>query len=262
MVAMASTLPNSKSPASLLQYQSNFCCNSSGGNTESTELLRINAAVLDCSAASIEPSAAAMSAHIAMLPLANSLFLNWPAFVVSCVFISLVLALSESQNAICDLPAGWCPTWAKSLALGQRTHRAQGSGEPDIQSMELRNDQIQTVGRDQQRYAQAGVAGHRRNERRCPTLAPLGRRQRHDPECEQANDGDRGNNGDNGDECQRTPVDDHVVDPAGGAGRDVGGAPGVGGGIEPRVITIGPMSGLIVLVTVLRLRGSSSRTAA
>ena len=58
-------------------------------------------AVLACSLGSIEPSAAAISAHIAMLPLANSLFLNWPALVVSWVFISLVLDLSESQNAMC-----------------------------------------------------------------------------------------------------------------------------------------------------------------
>src|SRR6476619_8030082 len=103
MVAIASTLPNSKSPASLLQYQSNFCCSSSGGNTDSTVLLRMSVEVLACSAASMEPSAAAISAHIAMLPLANSLFLNWPALVVSWLFISRVLALSESQTAIGEL---------------------------------------------------------------------------------------------------------------------------------------------------------------
>ena len=51
----------------------------------------------------MDPSAAAISAHIAMLPLANSLFLNWPALVVSWLFISRVLALSESQNAIREL---------------------------------------------------------------------------------------------------------------------------------------------------------------
>src|SRR6476646_11145615 len=122
MVAIASTLPNAKSPPSLLQYQSNFCCSSSGGKTDSTELLRISDMVLACSAASIEPSAAAINAHIAMLPLANSLFLNWPAFVVSWLFISRVLALSESQNAMLFL-LGCCaacraePEWADDVRV-------------------------------------------------------------------------------------------------------------------------------------------------
>ena len=132
MVAIASTLPNSKSPASLLQYQSNFCCSSSGGNTDSTVLLRISVEVLACSAASMDPSAAAISAHIAMLPLANSLFLNWPALVVSWLFISRVLALSESQNAIpgllgCRGAVSWCgavPEWADDVRrVFRRTYR-------------------------------------------------------------------------------------------------------------------------------------------
>src|SRR6476661_3261839 len=136
MVAIASTLPNSKSPASLLQYQSNFCCSSSGGNTDSTVLLRMSVAVLACSDASMEPSAAAISAHIAMLPLANSLFLNWPALVVSWLFISRVLALSESQNAIRGSP--WllgailrCPIWPMRCDKVRRTNpltRAAGRG--------------------------------------------------------------------------------------------------------------------------------------
>src|SRR5215212_1234364 len=64
----------------------------------------MNAPVLRFSSASMLPSAAAMSAHIAMLALANSLLLNLPTCVLVWADMSATRALSWSHSAISGTP--------------------------------------------------------------------------------------------------------------------------------------------------------------
>src|SRR5690242_17392444 len=88
-------------------------------------------AVFARSSGSILPSAAAISAHIAMLALANSLVLNLPTCVLTLLDMSVMRDLSVSHRAIEFLPpaVGSQPARTRGDGVGGLTGGDRGVGE-------------------------------------------------------------------------------------------------------------------------------------